>query len=130
MCMLFTITTPILIHWHPHHSTEKVQLQMATCAWKLHTRRLSNEGCASFAWVSHRVDLNPANSVLWLCYMTTRLTLLDLYPSPLIIIILYSMKQLQVAQTLSFLNVLARIGKQNVIQYPGKTISILGTVGQ
>jgi len=40
------------------------------------------------------------------------------------------MKQLQEAQTIPFSNVFARIGKQNVIQYPGETISILDTGGR
>ena len=67
------------------------------CLETAHAKTVSNEGCASFAWVSHR-DLNLANFVIiasWLCYITARLTLLDLYPSPSIIIILYSMKRLK-----------------------------------
>jgi len=59
------------------------------CLESVHMKIISSEGCASFAWVSHRVDLIPANFViivLWLCYMTPRLTLLDLYPSPSIIL--------------------------------------------
>jgi len=83
---------------------------------------VSNEGCASFVWVSHRVDLNLENFVIiasWLCYITARLTLLELYPAPSIIIILNNNS---IIITLPFLNEFARIGKQNLIQYPRETI--------
>jgi len=108
-CTLFTVTAPILIGWYPCHSTENVQFQLSTHAWKLCMWRLFrlNEGCASFAWVSH-IKCCKCRVVVMLCWharvnITTRLTLLDLDPSPLIIIILYHMRQLQVTQNLPYI---------------------------
>ena len=106
-CKLFTVTAPILIGWYPRHSTENVQFQLSTRAWKLHAKTVLNEGCASFAWVSHIkcCKCRDYSIVVMLCWyarvnVTTRLTLLDLDPSPSIIIILYHMRQLQVTQNL------------------------------
>ena len=94
----------------------------------VHAKTVSNKGCASFAWVSHTdcCKCLDYSIVVMLCWyarvnITTRLTLLDLDPSPSIIIILYHRRQL--LQN-------ARMWKQNVIQYPGETISILDIVGQ
>ena len=98
------------------------------CLETVHAKTVSNEGCASFAWVSHSkcCKCRVYSIVVMLCgyarvNVPTRLTLLDLDPSPSIIIILYHRRQL--LQN-------ARMWKQNVIQYPGETISILDIVGQ
>ena len=77
------------------------------CLETVHAKTVSNEGCASFAWVSHIkcCKCRDYSIVVMLCWyarvnVTTRLTLLDLDPSPSIIIILYHMRQLQVTQNL------------------------------
>ena len=74
------------------------------CLETVHVKTVSNERCASFAWVSH-IKGCKCRIVVMLCWyarvnVTTRLTLLDLDPSPSIIIILYHMRQLQVTQNL------------------------------
>ena len=77
------------------------------CLEIVHAKTVLNEGCASFAWVSHIkcCKCRDYSVVVMLCWyarvnVTTRLTLLDLDPSPSIIIILYHMRQLQVTQNL------------------------------
>ena len=38
------------------------------CLETAHAKTVTNEGCASFAWVSHRVDLYLANFVITVIY--------------------------------------------------------------
>ena len=74
------------------------------CLEAAHAKTTLIEGRSSFAWVSHGVDLNLANFVIYsVVVILYNHKLLDLHLSRLIIRILYNMKQLQEVQTIPFL---------------------------